>query len=1008
MLLERMKLPLAAWLALYQPGLSLPAGRETVSFNFGWRFHLGDPPTAPPACAITDFENITTDCSGTFYAPLHSQIDCMKACCPGSGYHPNCSVWSWCDSDDPAHWKENVTCGCYLGDATTAKCPGRQSQIKWSGGRRTVPWPDHSVSPYASPDLSDSDWEPIDAPHDFVIANNFSPAATDGGQHGYLERELPGYYRKHFRIPADWSSSNVKLWLRFNGVFHTSQAWLDGIPLPLGAGSLSGYTAFTAPLPDQLAAGNHVLALRVDASFGSGHWYEGGGIFRDCFIIAAHTVHVVEDGLFAPADGNVVKAQVEIINEGQETVTVLAAFTAWDNQDVVAATGSSDTITLYPGETRVVHHNLHVPTPKQWSIQSPNLYTIGVALSEGHTVVLLDAVNVTTGFRSAVFTADSGFHLNDIRTPLRGFSNHNDMSGVGSAVPARMNLYRVQMLRAVGGNIWRMSHNPGDPAIFDLFDRVGLMSWDENRDYGKYQSVDMRDMVRRDRNHPSIIVWSLCNEIECTEASAAQGDEFRNVTLAEDPTRPVSANLLHDSSGTMVSHLDVLGISHASTVPYPYTPQGAGWYDPRYSYSWFHQHHNSIPMVSSESTSCNTQRGVNIVNGTIGEWDDSFNGDCLAKVYCPPNTSKAVDENITGAKHAPGRCTQSWTLAYSDDGNLLPFFAGNLGVWTLFDYYGEPDSSNRGGKQPGEGWTPAVPNWPQVSCNFGSFDLAGFPKPAAYHYRSWWLANLATTDMSRPPVTGGADIDVVRIVHDWREPAPPIVAVYSNLPFVELFLNGKSLGTKRMAWAAWTQWDPKFVPGNLTAVAYDANGIAKARHTSLTPGPAQTLSLTIDAPAVATGTGEALLLDGQDAAMLRASVLDAHGNLASGLESFNISFTVIAGPGRVSGVGNGSPVSHERNKGSSCSTYHGLARAIIQTTLNAASTDRGRLAEIDIDSSRSAVLLDSTIAPTEIVVQATAPGLPPARASIPVSTDVRRHSVNAAAARNAHTNIDIS
>lgn len=295
-----------------------------------------------------------------------------------------------------------------------------------------------------------------------------------------------------------------------------------------------------------------------------------------------------------------------------------------------------------------------------------------------------------------------------------------------------------------------------------------------------------------------------------------------------------------------------------------------------------------------------------------------------------------------------------------------------------------------------------------MSCNFGSFDLAGFTKPAAYHYRSWWLANLARTDTSRPPVTGDADIDVVRIVHDWREPAPPIVAVYSNLPFVELFLNGRSLGRKRMAWAAWVQWEPEFVPGNLTAVAYDEEGLAKAVHSSITPGPAAALSLSIDAPSAATGTGEALLLDGQDAGMLRASVLDANGNLCSGLESYNITFRVLAGPGRVVGVGNGSPTSHERNRASWRTTYHGLARAIIQITLNAATADRARLLEIDADPQRTtAVLLDGTKAPSEIIVEATTAGLPPVRVSIPVSTDVQRHSVNAAAARNAQIDIDI-
>eukprot|EP01052_Picozoa_sp_SAG31_P022624 SAG31_NODE_1808_length_7230_cov_32.785835_7_plen_468_part_00 len=318
---------LSLLLALRQPaaGAAFGPGRETVSFNFGWRFTSGDPPGIPPACASADFENLTTDCAGTFYAPLHSPADCMKACCPGSGYHPNCSVWSWCDAKDPAHWKENVTCGCYLGDMKTTSCPGKPSKIKWSGGRRTAPWPERSQSAYADPDYDDSQWQLVDAPHDFVIANEFSPAAADGGQHGYLERERPGHYRKRFTIPADWRrAEDVMVWLRFNGVFHITQAWLDGKSLALGPGSRSGYTAFTAALPEQMDPDEHVLALRVDASFGSGHWYEGGGIFRDCFIVAARKTHIAEDGLFAPTNADRVMARAEIVNEGAKTVTVLA------------------------------------------------------------------------------------------------------------------------------------------------------------------------------------------------------------------------------------------------------------------------------------------------------------------------------------------------------------------------------------------------------------------------------------------------------------------------------------------------------------------------------------------------------------------------------------------------------------------------------------------------------------------------------------------------------------
>ena len=253
----------------------------------------------------------------------------------------------------------------------------------------------------------------------------------------------------------------------------------------------------------------------------------------------------------------------------------------------------------------------------------------------------------------------------------------------------------------------------------------------------------------------------------------------------------------------------------------------------------------------------------------------------------------------------------------------------------------------------------------------------------------------------------------VRIVHDWRLPAPPIVAVYSNLPVLELFLNGRSEGKRKMAWAAWAQWAPKFVPGNLTAVGYDADGTPRATHTLLTPGPSAGITLTIDAPSVVTGTGEALLLDGQDSAMLRASIVDAAGNLVTGRDgNHTVTFSVVSGPGRVIGVGNGNPVSHENNKATRRSAYHGLARVIIQTTVNAATPHRAaRLQEMDVEGGRrTQVLTDGhpqLRALREIVVRATVAGFAPAHVSIPVSANSAKHGVNAVASRSANVPLEI-
>ena len=406
------------------------------------------------------------------------------------------------------------------------------------------------------------------------------------------------------------------------------------------------------------------------------------------------------------------------------------------------------------------------------------------------------------------------------------------------------------------------------------------------------------------------------------------------------------------------------------------------------------------------------------MNTTAGAWDDVFNADCLSKQFCPPNVSKGGHINISGHSHNPGSCTQSWTMAYNNSGSILPYMGGHLGIWTLMDYLGEPSSQNRADPCAQNKNKKCHPNWPQVSCNFGSFDLAGFPKPAASWYRAWWLSDIAEGDVSRPPIGNASAL--VKIVHDWNLPAPPVVAVYSNLPTIELFLNGQSLGHQQMGWADWTQWSPKFLPGNLTAVGYNKEGDAVARDTSMTVGAPAGITMSLDAPSLDTGTGSALLLDGQDAALVRVSVVDVQGRLVTDTNNLKIDFKVISGPGRVIGVGNGDPTSHEPNKASTRKIHYGLARAVVQTSINAATIDRARMAQIDAEGSiRTKVYLDNqtdrVFSDGVIVLEATAVATSGdafhanTQIKIPVSSDFGLHDVKAVASRSAvleHLRID--
>jgi len=310
-------------------------------------------------------------------------------------------------------------------------------------------------------------------------------------------------------------------------------------------------------------------------------------------------------------------------------------------------------------------------------------------------------------------------------------------------------------------------------------------------------------------------------------------------------------------------------------------------------------------------------------------------------------------------------------------------------------------------------------------------------QPGAWHYRAWWLAHVDARDAGRPNVCGanGAACDVVKIVHEWREPLAPIVAVYSNLAAVELFFNNESVGTKTNGFANWTEWKSAeiatpFAPGTLRAVGYDAAGAVKASDSYTTPTEAAApaagaeaalarLALSVDVPSLATGTGTKLLLDGADTALLRLSLVDEEGRVMSGggaETQRNVTFSVVSGPGVIVGVGNGDPTCHEGNKQRWRTTYHGLARVVVRTAVDAARRGRARRAQIDVEGGvvTSVVLPDdaegmaAARASGPIVVEAACSGCAPARASIDVSVDVELDGVLAVAARSQAVQLVVS
>ena len=488
-------------------------------------------------------------------------------------------------------------------------------------------------------------------------------------------------------------------------------------------------------------------------------------------------------------------------------------------------------------------------------------------------------------------------------------------------MPERFNLYRAQALRALGGNAWRTSHNPYSPELYPLLDQLGLLVWDEARDYTWSAVQDMAALVRRDRNHPSVLIWSFCNEVECEQLPGDNTTQFafRSAVTTHDPTRPTSYNAIPDLSTTAIDlAADLHGFSHVHPD----------------DFARYRAQHPKKPIVSSECCSCQTQRGENSLHEPSVLFTN-FDGDCLQQ-----------------------------QVAWSDN---LTYVAGTLGVWTLMDYYGEPS------------------NWPHISSSFGQFDLTGYPKAHAYWYQAWWLCDVAVTDAGRPPLDA---CYVVHVAEQWDDTVPPsTIHIFSNAPLVELILNDRSLGTKKMPRHGYVAFNVTYTPGTLVAVARSQRGNALANHTRTSPHSSTGLRLSLAIPSPETGTGTAVIADGHDAALLRVEVVDERGAVVSHATDM-VTFHVVSGPGLIVGVGNGDPSCHEHNRVSARSTYHGLASVMVKVTLDCTTTNHDLLQHIDVDSNSSSIVVAESCPPSlePIIVEATASGLSSSnRVSVPVS-----------------------
>ena len=758
--------------------------------------------------------------------------------------------------------------------------------------------------------LDDTGWRSLNLPHDWAIEGNFSeenPSGTGGGA-------LPGgigWYRKTFNFTP--SMKDKEVYIDFDGAYMNATVYINGHELGTRP---YGYASFSYNLTPWLRPGKNVVAVRVDNSEQpNSRWYSGCGIYRHVWLRILNPLHIEKWGTFVRQDEVTKEAAklsviTDVRNSGQKNAKATLETTIYAPDHAIVGSTSTP-LRIDPTRKCEVTQNITVTDPLLWSVKSPNLYTVVNEIKVKDKVI--DRFETKTGFRFMEFDPQKGFSLNGERMKINGVCLHHDAGALGAVVNKAAIARQLKIMKEMGANAIRSSHNPPAPELLELCDSLGLMVMDETfdmwrkkktaHDYSRYfpewHERDLTDLVVRDRNHPSIIMWSIGNEVleQWSDASAdtlsleqanlilnfghgaemlaEEGGEMSvnslltkklaDMTRKLDPTRPVTAGCNEPNPGNHLFRsgaLDIIGFN--------------------YHDDWFKDVPKNFPgkpFIVTESVSALQTRGYYLMpSDSIRLWPERWD-----KPFFDESFSCSAYDNC----HAPWGNTHEGTMRHVEDND---FIMGQF-VWTGFDYIGEP--------------TPY--GWPARSSYFGLVDLAGNPKDSYYMYQSRW----------RP------DIDVLHLFPhwNWKEGEEVDVwAYYNNADEVELFLNGESLGTKRPegdAYHVW--WRVPFTPGTLEAVSRKDGREVKRTSVSTASEP-YALRLTPDRTEINA--------DGTDLSYVAVEVVDKDGNLCPWADN-DIYFSV-EGSGFNAGTDNGSPISLEPFKSDRKKAFYGRALVIVQ------------------------------------------------------------------------------
>jgi beta-galactosidase len=720
------------------------------------------------------------------------------------------------------------------------------------------------------------EWRKLNLPHDWSIEGPFSkehPAGTDGGA-------LPGglgWYRKTFTVPAANRSS--RQYSQFDGVYCNSEVYLNG---KLLGRRPNGYIGFVYDLTPYLnIGGSNEIVVKVDNSQQpNSRWYSGSGIYRNVWVTTLQDAHVKHDGVFVRSTVKGKMAEVKVQTE-LEGGTALRTKILDANKKVVATNtvnGSS-----------LVDQSFQINNPVLWSIEKPYLYTaVSELLNDGKVV---DRYETRFGIRSFYFDPVKGFFLNGKHVKIMGVCNHHDLGALGAAINTRALERQLEILKGMGINGIRTSHNPPAPELLELCDKMGFIVMDEafdmwkkektkfdySHDWDEWHKKDLEDFVRRDRNHPSVFIWSVGNEIPEQWGDVKKGDssgmkishELVSIVKSLDTTRPIT------TGNNEVREWNQLISSNAfDLVGYNYN---------HWKWEDFPKEHPGKSLIITESVSALETRGYyDLVNSdTIRRWP---------KRWDIPFERPDDKGNVVSAYD---HVSAPWGSIHEESLKLLlkHDYISGMYNWTGFDYLGEP--------------TPY--KWPSRSSYFGIVDLAGFPKDVYYLYQSLFTNK-----------------DVLHIYPHWNWKAGDtvdIVGYYNHADKVELFLNGQSLGSKAKSGDdLHIKWRVPYEAGTIKAVAYK-NGKPVREKVINTAGNAAQLSLSADRTI--------LNPDGKDLSFVTVTIRDAKGNMVPTANNL-VKFTV-SGAGFLRAVDSGDPTSHESFQGNSHTALNGLVLAIIQS-----------------------------------------------------------------------------